>query len=58
MNFIIISILSLFLPNYECHEVGSVYGYEYDNATGNCTCNPGWYGDKCQGKLKYIYHDL
>ena len=44
--------LFLFLPDYECYEENSVYGYEYDPTTGNCTCKAGWFGNKCQGKLK------
>ena len=46
------TIISLFLPDYECFEENSVYGYEYDPTTGNCTCKAGWFGNKCQGKLK------
>ena len=46
------TIISLFLPDYECYEENSVYGYEYDPTTGNCTCKAGWFGNKCQGKLK------
>ena len=48
-----ISLSSLSLSDYECHQEGSVYGYEYDQTTGVCACNAGWHGDKCgQGKLK------
>ena len=39
------------LPNYQCYENGSVYGYEHDKTTGNCTCKPGWIGNYCQGKI-------
>ena len=39
-------------PDYECYDKGSVYGYEYDQTTGNCTCKAGWFGNKCQGTLK------
>ena len=39
-------------PDYECYDKGSVYGYEYDQTT--CTCKAGWFGNKCQGKLKLI----
>ena len=47
MNCIFIFSLS----DYECYKNGSVYGYEYDQTTGNCTCKSGWQGDKCEGKL-------
>ena len=26
--------------------------------TGTCICNPGWTGDKCQGKLKTCYNRI
>ena len=38
----------LCMPDYECYKENSVFGYEYDQITGNCTCKAGWYGDKCQ----------
>ena len=47
------------MPDYECYEEGSVYGYEYDSTTGKCTCKAGWHGYKCQqGKLEPVTHRM
>ena len=35
------------LLDYECYNVGSLHGYEYDQTTKTCTCKPGWYSDIC-----------
>ena len=39
--------------DFECVEDGSVYGNQYDPIHGNCSCKPGWFGTKCQGKLSF-----
>ena len=38
--------------DYECYEIGSVYGYKYNPETESCTCKPGVSGDRCEGKKK------
>ena len=44
----------LFFADYECYKEGSVFGYQYDQNTGNCSCKARWYGDKCQGRIIVI----
>ena len=43
--------LSIYFPDFDCNEDGSVYGKKYDPESGNCSCKAGWFGNKCQGKL-------
>ena len=35
----------------ECNEEGVTESI-CDSKTGACSCKPGWFGNKCQGKLK------
>ena len=36
----------------ECNEEGSANANACHQTTGACTCKAGWFGNKCQGKLK------
>ena len=44
--------------DFECNEIGSLYGNKYDPKTGSCTCKPGWYGDICHESKFKIYLNL
>ena len=45
---------SFFITDYECYEEGSVFGYQNDPTTGNCTCKDAWQGYKCRGMTEMI----
>ena len=36
----------------ECNKEGSANGKVCHQTSGVCTCKPGWFGKKCQGKMK------
>ena len=40
-----------FSPDYEYNTDGNEFGYEYDPATGACTCKSGCIGENCKSKL-------
>ena len=42
----------LIFTECECNEEGSGNDGACHQTTGVCTCKAGWFGNKCQGKLK------